>query len=237
MEMKKLTISKSQLFLIPEDERLYWIFTMIVLNDLNTLLRCVSLSYPDKKSNNEIIKKSQTSQTIFFLETLSGKLLEAWNLIEHRLFNNINKNELSQDGKNALHNIEQYFTDDENLLTHIRNKLAFHYDVGKVNKFINEMKNDDSIELIFHKKAINCKYFINEAVIESIICSFLQYPKENAYCAWEKLISEIHKITNCFIIVLNELLLVIIKKYLKLESTDIEIPDPPEIVTMPSFLK
>ena len=241
MKLFKINFSKSKLDTIPEIEQVFFIQLMQFLNELNVLQKCVIVSNNELDSLNTIEKRGQISQAQFFIRTLAGKLNEGWkmindNFVETQLSREY-ENLLSQKGKESLSELRKYFNDENNLVRLIRNKFAFHYDKEKIKEEINKIPQEKLLEIYISEHRVNCLYSISDTIVNWSILNSID--STNSQRAMDILIGDIAiKVSGLFRAFCGDCICIIVKK-LDLNSTEIEIPDPPSIdeVKLSYFIK
>lgn len=241
MKLSKINIPKSKLDTIPEKEKVFFIQLMHFLNELNILQKCAIVSSNKLASLTTIEKRSQISQAHFFIRTLAGKLNEGWkmiskNFVETQLSREY-ENLLSQKGKEGLSELIGYFNDENNKVRLIRNKFAFHYDKEKIKEEIDKIPQEELLEMYISEHRVNCLYSISDTVVNWSILDSID--SSNSQRAMEILIGDIAiKVSGWFREFCGDCVCIIVKK-LELNSTEVEIPEPPSIddVKLPYFVK
>jgi len=241
MKLLKINIPKSKLDTIPEIEQVFFIQLMQFLNELNILQKCVIVSSNELGSLTTIEKRGQISQAHFFIRTLAGKLYEGWKMIGKNFFETQLSSEyeslLSQKGKESLSELIVYFNDENNLVRLIRHKFAFHYDQEKIKEEIDKVPQEELLEVYVSEHPANCLYSISNTIVNWAILNSID--SSNPQRAMDKLFDEITiKVSGCFQKFGADCVFIIVKK-LELNSTEVEIPEPPSIddVKLPYFVK
>jgi len=241
MKLSRINIPKSKLDTIPEIEQVFFIQIMQFLNELNILQKCVIVSSNELGSLTTIEKRGQISQAHFFIRILAGKLYEGWkmiskNFVETQLSREY-ENLLSQKGKESLSELIGYFNDENNKVRLIRNKFAFHYDKEKIKEEIDKIPQSEMLEMFVSEHRINCLYTISDTIVNWSILNSID--SSNSQQAMDILIGDIAiKVNGWFREFCGDCVFIIVKK-LELNSTEIEIPEPPSIddVKLPYFVK
>jgi predicted CopG family antitoxin len=241
MKLHKINILKSKLDTIPEIEQVFFIQLMQFLNELNILQKCTIVSSNELASLTKIEKRSQISQAHFFIRTLAGKLYEGWKMIGKNFLktqlSSEYENLLSQKGKKSLSELIVYFKDKNNLVRLIRNKFAFHYDKEKIKEEIDKIPQEELLEMYVSEHRANCLYSISDTIVNWSILNSID--SSNSQQAMDILISDIAiKSSRRFLEFCGDCVCIIVKK-LELNSTEVEIPEPPSIddVKLPYFVK
>jgi hypothetical protein len=241
MKLLKINIPKSKLDTIREIEQVFFIQLMQFLNELNILQKCAIVSSNELASLATIEKRSQISQAHFFIRTLAGKLNEGWEMIRKDFFktqlSREYENLLSQKGKESLSELKVYFKDENNLVRLIRNKFAFHYDKEKIKEEVEKIPQEELLEMYISEHRGNCLYSISDTVVNWAILNSIN--SSNSQQAMDILIGDIAiKVSRWFREFCGDCVCIIAKK-LELNSTEVEIPEPPSIddVKLPYFVK
>lgn len=241
MKILKINIPKSKLDTISEIEQVFFIQLMQLLNELNILQKCVIVSNNELESLTTIEKRGQISQAQFFIRTLAGKLNEGWkmiskNFIETQLSREY-ENLLSQKSKESLSELKIYFSAENNLVRLIRNKFAFHYDRKKIREEVKKIPQEALLEVYISEHRANCLYSLSDTIINWAILNSID--SSNPQRAMDRLIGEIAlKVGRLFQEFCGDCVCIIAKK-LGLNSTKVEIPEPPSIdkVKLSYFVK
>jgi len=241
MKLLKINIPKSKLDTIPEIEQVFFIQLMRFLNELIVLQKCFIVSNNKLDSLTTIEKRGQISQAQFFIRTLAGKLNEGWkminkNFLETKLSSEY-ENLLSQKSKESLSELIVYFNDENNLVRLIRNKFAFHYDNKKIKEEIDKIPQEALLEVYISEHTANSLYSLSDTIINWAILNSID--SSNPQRAMDELFDIIvKKISRCFLEFCGDCVCIIAKK-LELNSTEVEIPEPPLIdeVKLPYFVK
>jgi len=231
MKILKINIPKSKLDTIPEIEQVFFIQLMQLLNELNILQKCVIVSNNELESLTTIEKRGQISQAQFFIRTAAGKLYEGWKMISKNFvgtqLSREYENLLSQKGKESLSELKVYFSDENNLVRLIRNKFAFHYDRKKIREEVKKIPQEALLEMYISEHRANCLYSLSDTIINWSILNSID--SSNPQRAMDLLIGEIAlKVSRWFQEFCGDCVSIIAKK-LEINSTEVEIPEPPSI--------
>ena len=231
MKLLKINIPKLRLDTISEMEQVFFIQLMQLLNELNILQKCVIVSNNELESLTTIEKRGQISQAQFFIRTLAGKLNEGWKMINKNFvgtqLSREYKNLLSQKSKESLSELKVYFSAENNLVRLIRNKFAFHYDRNKIREEVKKIPQEALLEVYISEHRANCLYSLSDTIINWAILNSID--SSNPQRAMDRLIGEIAlKVGRLFQEFCGDCVCIIAKK-LGLNSTEVEIPEPPSI--------
>ena len=113
--------------------------------------------------------QGQIVLSIFYVKLLAGKLNESWEFLHYSFLINREIVEVfnrsgSQEGIESLNKIKKYFGR-SNLINHIRNKYAFHYDPKELEKEFTNIKDDLDLYMDDKTMANNLNYFAELPVI------------------------------------------------------------------------
>jgi hypothetical protein len=242
MKLLKIEIPKSNLLSIPENERIFLIQFMNLLNDLNILNKLTY--YSSKDTNVDVVRKAQNTQALLLIRIQAGKLFEGWKLLQKYFFGaKISKEmegKLSGLGKIGLAELKKYFGTKDNIIHLIRDEFAFHYSPAsseKISKRIVEAPDSEVFEIFISEDHGNCLYHISHVLVMVAILKSLRCP--DFWTAMDKLLEDVHKVTGWFLQFLGECLIVIFEKYLGRGHIEVEIPEPPTIddVKLPFFVR
>jgi hypothetical protein len=126
IKLTKLTLSQEESNkLDPKQKKRFLMFTCFI-RDLNLLQKCL-LYANNGKTTDEIQESAKTTISFFFLKTLISKIHEMW------FFLNRNKvlddyPQFSDTLKEKIKPIQDFFSEEDNILAFIRNKFGFHYE-------------------------------------------------------------------------------------------------------------
>ncbi|MDD5063381.1 MAG: hypothetical protein PHQ35_01295 [Phycisphaerae bacterium] len=246
MKLLKVVIPKSKLSSVPENERVFFVLTGSLLNDLNMLQKLMIFS-SNVKTANQVAHMAQNIQTLSLIRIQAGKLHEGWKLLQKNFFGTklsfAYEKELTDPEKESLEKLKTYFRKDKNLISSIRNKFAFHYypSSTEINQLIDDLRESEIFEIFMSEFYGNCVFSMSNVLINYLILEHtgVENTDENTNKAMIKLLHDITDVTSWFGSFLGGCLLVFAKKHLGLESTEVEIPEPPDIneVTLPYFIK
>ena len=131
MKVFRLSITETELNSIPEDERLFFIQTGQILNDLNILQKFLIISSNKLEDTTDTTeRKGKNSQSLLITRLLAGKLHESWELLKRIFFSarisQQYEQSLSPSAKDGLNKLKKYYGK-QNLITQIRNEYSFLY--------------------------------------------------------------------------------------------------------------
>lgn len=144
----ELRFDKSALSHVPEAERILYFMLGEVANDLSTLSKQAMFWIQPQDGQSEIHEFARTSAAFLNLKLLAGRIYEAWNLLkkaEHSRVFAAYRQDLDQGALDALSTIKKYFNTTNNLINHLRNKLAFHSDFETVKSAYAALPNEEPL--------------------------------------------------------------------------------------------
>lgn len=245
VKVSKIRITKSDLLSMCENERVFFIQSGDLLNDLNVFSKLLMFCMNRQRADNGVMKTARDVQTMCLIRILVGKLHEGWKLIDKWYYGSTISRKydglLEQSAKDAVGEIKKYFSR-KNLISEIRNRLAFHYGPKeqeerreRVRVLIEKMRDSQILEIYVSKAHGNCLFPMSN---DSVILDILNLTGEsNNEQAWEKLREDIKKVINWFIEFLDGYHLVWAQKYVGLKASDEEEIPAPSIknVSLPYF--
>lgn len=167
MKVYELQIPKSDLEKIPDPERnIFLLFGHVhdELAFLNKLLLLVSDS-----DATGIEQHAMTTQAMIVGRLYCGKIHEAWEMVRKRyLKKNIAQTldpQLGKQGRDALAQLVDYFSDQKNLLSRIRNDFAFHYNIRHLPGSLSEFGDEYTFTLIASGSVANSLHRCSEEFI------------------------------------------------------------------------
>ena len=243
MQLHRIAVPKEILVEMPENERNFFISVGHLLNELNVLnkifYRCSR--YP---TSDRIVGKAQTTQALCMAKILAGKLAVGWEMLRTFYFNTQLSREysllLSPEASEAQRELGRYFGRSTNVVSAIRNRYAFHYDLKQFSEALAAPSEEDGWEKFIGKKTGNSLYFFSELVIGHSLLRHINSVSQKA--AMETLIDDINLICELFITFLTGCLIVITERYLLnddgLSIEPVNIEDPPGLddVRIPFFV-
>jgi hypothetical protein len=150
MNVTRVVLRKNDLVGLSEEEQTIVVSAMLILNEINTLMTSALFSYPAENEPNDVVKKAQLNQALFFMALLAGKLNEAWKAVSSGILGSRAFAErecvLSAQTKAALTELRTYFEGGAKPIPMLRNKLAFHYDKEIIAEAYGRLKSTEPFE-------------------------------------------------------------------------------------------
>jgi hypothetical protein len=237
MDIYRISIPKAKLNELPEYEQIFFVQASNLLNDLNTLWKC--LVYSSYDTDNEIEKRSQTGQALFFARLTAAKCWEGWQMLQKSYFgtplSREYQHQLSAEGLAELENLKRYFSR-KNLIDHVRNRFEFHAPERQALKaFLGEIPDDEVFDVYIEESQGNCRYQMADVVVT---CALMETIATDPKEAMPRLLREPVEVTGHFLGFLGGWMQVFLGKQ-HLEARQESIPDPPMLqeVKLPFFVR
>ncbi len=241
MKLFKVVIPKSKLYLMPQNERIFFILFGALLNDLSMFQKLMIFS-TNSKTKNRVVRAAQNMQTLSFARFQIGILSEGWQLLQKNYFGTRVSKEyeplLSEPAKESLENLKRYFSTNENWMCSVRNRFCFHYPSSEeIAKLIDEAPASEIFEIFMSEFYGNCFFSMSNTIVNFGILKCTG--SSNLQSAMDKLLRDGNKVSRWFGDFLGECLLVIANKHLGFEHAEVGIPKPCDIyeVTLPYFIR
>jgi hypothetical protein len=176
MIIYRLTVSKKQLNLFPEKERIFFIQMGHLANELTTLTKILICA--NAETEIQIMKRAYTTQTSIIARICIGKVYEGWRLFQDYFFSSqlAKKYEakLSQSGQENLQKLKKYFGK-KNLICEIRNKFSFHNPSSQDIKNQLELIPDEAdLDLYIGTQHANSNYYLSEEIISRAMLNYVE---------------------------------------------------------------
>jgi len=228
---------------IPENEKLLFVKTSLFADEINILLKLITFSNKEVVGDQALLK-AQNNQTIFLLKLLAGKLREGWDILEKDLWSSKLARDLESDlkekGRNNLAKLKEYFKDcsDNNPISLIRKKYAFHYDSEYIKEQLRAISIDEPLDLYLAEHPYDTFYSISHMIINHSILE--KVSKGDPWKALNIIFNDIIKVALWFIGLTFEILTIIRKKYSNvfLEAKLVRLDDVPDVndIFIPYFV-
>lgn len=238
MKLYKVSIDKEELKSLPQKESLFFLQAGAALDDINILTKLLIIS--NKTVNGAVETKAQNSQTLFILSILTGKLFECWQFLQKAYF----KSKIAKDyeqllpevAKKNLADLKTYFGRG-NLIKHVRDKLAFHYDTAEIVDQMNNISEDEFPEFYLSEELINNFFYISEVIRMETILDYTG--KSDPFEALDSFFAEVLDAANSFKLFLHHCLVVVARNHSNWKFEEIEIHDTLKItdVFLPYFVE
>jgi hypothetical protein len=236
MKLYKVSVGRTELEALPENELTFFIQAGRVLNEIGILHKLTIFS--NKEAGTEVERKAQNSQSVFLLSILAGKLWEGWELLQKAYFGaKLSKHYqrlLPSSANDSLDNLKRYFSKGENLIKKIRDKIAFHYDSPEVIAQFGKTPQDEVFEIYISEDQGNSLYYISNVLLINAILEWTGIP--DPLKAIDSFFEEVLSAAGWFIDFFNHCLAAMAQENWNLQ--EITIPSPPKIteVAIPFFV-
>lgn len=161
---------KTSLDRISHEERQFFLLCGHVANEINVLNKLFYWASNFDESE-EIITRAHMAQSLVIGKLLTGKLWEAWKIIQQRFVrSNLSDDyrpSLEDEAQTALKNLERYFANKDNVVRKVRNWFAFHYDWRKIAAGYNDDLKDDDLYFYIGENHANSMYYASEVVVNT----------------------------------------------------------------------
>lgn len=242
VKLLKVEIPKSKLVEVPEKERLFFVQIGNLLSDLSILQKLTIFSTNERQSNN-VMRMAQNLQTLSLLRIQTGILWEGWQLLQKKFFGSglSKKYEplLDEKARKGLEALKEYFNRRGGLFKFIRTNFAFHYHLSSepLKELIDEAPDSEIFEIYMSDFFGNCVFSMSNVLATFAILKFTDI--SNTDGAMRRFLQDITKVTGWFGDFLGGCVLIFATKHLGLDSSEVEIPEPPDVntVSVPYFIK
>jgi hypothetical protein len=241
MKLFKVTISKSKLNQMPQNERIFFVLFGALLNDLSMFQKLMIFS-ANPRPKNQVLRTAQNIQTLNLARFQIGILSEGYQLLQKNYFGTKVSKEyeplLSKPAKQSLENLKRYFSTNENWMCSVRNRFCFHYPSSEeIEKLVDDAPDSEILEIFMSEYFGNCLFSMSNIIVNFGILKCTG--GSDIQSSMNKFLRDAKKVSRWFGDFLGECLLVIANKHLGFEHTEVEMPEPNDIdvVTLPYFVK
>ncbi len=161
-----IKLKKAQLDAMPKSERNFLILLAHCANELAILAKLFHFSAggrPRKQLNRQLMNV----QALLMGRLVTGKIHECWVILKNQYFGKALQKKyhrkLDAEARAVLETMQKYFTD-PNLIRQVRNKFAFHYDVGQIAKGYATLKADEPLDIYLSKSQANTLYAFADVI-------------------------------------------------------------------------
>lgn len=212
MQIKKLTFSKSDLALIDEKERNFFIGAAHISNELNVLSKLFQWALVRPK--NEIERRIMVTQGLMLGRILNGKLYEGWKYLEKAFFgpkiSKVYEPLLSPLATEALEELKVYFSSSNTIGT-VRNKFSFHYDPTHFGAGYDGLDDDVSLEILLGEQNANTIFAFSDDIVGQGLVDAID-PADRSK-AMESFMTETSRVSGLFSVFLGECMRIVLSKY------------------------
>jgi len=239
----RVALTKAHLDQIPHDERIFYLMSSQLANDLNALAKLLIFA-SNGVGGDEIQRHVATTQAMLFVKVMAGRLQEGKVMLNKafaakRLWKKY-KNDLSQDARTNYEAINEYFGR-ANLIEKIRNKFAFHSDVKVVqDTYEKAPSNAPFVDYLAVRYVGHSLYYGAEAL--TLNAMLKATGEHDSRVGLLKLIHEPAQVATWFDNFIRNFNVLMLSRYVGLSQDDLEarkvnITDGPviDVVTLPFF--
>jgi hypothetical protein len=196
MIIHKVVISKKQLTLFPEKERVLFIQIGHLANELTILMKL--LIYAHTNSSFDVVRKAYTMQASVIARICIGKIFEGWRLLESNLFaSSLSKKyeaKFSRAGSQALQNLKKYFGK-KNLISEIRNRFSFHNPPFEdIKDLLDSIPEEAELHMYLGTEQANNNYYLSEEIISRAMLNYVE--SNNLQQAMDRMYKELIEVSG-----------------------------------------
>jgi hypothetical protein len=155
------SFSKGDLDAVPEVERTLFFILAEIANELTILSKQLIFWLQPVDSEDDVEKFARTSAGLTTARLLAGRIHEAWNVLrakEHGQVYLLYRSELDADSVAAFATIKKYFGKKDNVVSLLRNKMAFHTDFQIIRDAFADFPRNEELTNFIHKTSGNTFY-------------------------------------------------------------------------------
>jgi hypothetical protein len=241
----RVELTRAHLDKIPHDERIFYLMASQLANDLNVITKLLIFAANGViKSSDQVQHHVATTQVLFFVKMMAGRLHEGKRLLGSAFFSKglwtKYKDDLPPDARANLEEINRYFGK-ENMIDKIRNKFAFHSDLDVIEEmFANAPENAPFIDYHAFRYKGDSLYYGAEALTMNAMLKIIGETDPRA--AVQRLTREPGRIAALFIDFIQSFGALMLTRFIgltqeHLEARKVNVGDGPVIddVTLPHF--
>lgn len=244
MKIEKITITRNQLNLLPEKERVFFVQLGHFANELSVLIKL--LVFSENKSDIEVVKKAYFMQESIVVRLSAGKLFEGWQLLQKNYFaTKLSKKYdkiLPINGQKVLSNLKKYFGT-KNVIADIRNNFSFHNpSFDEVSKQLKAIPNNTEFELFIGEDYASTNYYMAEQIISNTMLNYVK--KSTLQQAMNEIIKDLAEVSSWFLPFCRYIMLTFLDEFvgpsnekLKLEEIEMKTEGYIKEITIPFFVK
>lgn len=203
MDIYKIELNKEDITSLPANERVFLIYAGHALNELNVLCRMIVFSIPARRGEAE--RQFMVIQSMMLMRMLAGKLHEIWVLFNRTYYKSKLaielKGQIGDEADIALKALNTYFSKPAASLSTVRNKHAFHYEVGQVDAGLANLSPKATLDIYFEKKSANTIWGFADSIVNSAVTTAIDPKSHNS--AFETLMNDTQVIARSFQTVLE----------------------------------
>ena len=239
MELHTVSISKSQLAALSENEQALLVQLGTLHNELHMLLKfllmadSVAARQPDGP-----VKTGAAAQSWLFMTLLALKICEGKKSLLDQSYHGTKlskyySGELTSEGQHALKEVNRYFDRGDNRISRIRDEITAHYSHDTVKEQISKFPADHASEcIICEDMRGNCLFGLSRDVMLFAGLGWdgsLKDRKEEFVEEVKGLYKEIIKVAFWLVDFLHDCLRLLVEKMDLDQLEEVEIPNPPSL--------
>jgi hypothetical protein len=196
MIIHKVAITKQQLSLFPEKERVLFIQIGHLANELTTLTKLLIYAHTD--SSIDAVRKAYTMQASVIARICIGKVFEGWRLLETNLFaSSLSQKyeaKLSTEGSESLQKLKRYFGK-KNLISEIRNRFSFHNpSFEDVRGLLVSIPEEAELHMYLGTQQANSNYYLSEEIISRAMLNYVE--SDSLHEAMDRMHKELSEVSG-----------------------------------------
>ena len=222
MKLQQITLTRTELDRVPDDERILLILLSHVANELNVFAKLV---YWSGSTPNESLVENKGNNTIFLtlIRLFTGKLHETWRLFEQAFFSSklaqTYENQMEKSDKDSFDELKRYFGR-KNLIATVRNSYAFHYSPDRIKAAYASLSPDDDLVMYLGELDFNTLYDFSDIIVNSAMLN--EICADDSKAAMEKMRNETVKVHGLFNRVIAGLMVVTVRRNLGQNLSDFD---------------
>ncbi len=222
MQIQKMTFLKEDLAAVEEKERIFFIGTAHISNEINVLSKL--FQWAISRPTSEIERRVMLTQGLMLGRLLNGKLYECWRFLEKAFFgaqvSKIYSPILSGDATEALKELKAYFSSN-NVIATVRNEFSFHYDPTHFGTGYNALENDVLLEIYLAEQNANTIFsFADDIVGRGMIDAINSTDKSKAM---DSFMTETSRISGLISVFLGSCMRLAIDRNLSHKKTGVDV--------------
>jgi hypothetical protein len=148
-QLFQIALTKAHLDHIPPDERVFYLVAGQLSNEINILTKLLWFAFNQYRATDGVLNEAALAQILLIVKLLAGKLYEGYRFIgkafsAKKLYQKY-KGNLNEDARDALHKINRYFGDADNIVQKIRHEFAFHSGTKEVEKIYSHLAQTETL--------------------------------------------------------------------------------------------
>ena len=245
VKIYRVSISETKLSSIPEDERVFFIQSAYLVDELSFLLKL--LFFANGKSEVEEEQRGLFTQHIFVARMLAGTLSKGWQILEKSFFGSgisvKYESQLEESVRSDLKELKRYFGR-KNIIREIRNKFSYHHDANEIRNELSLVPSGSGYDIYLAKNPANSLYCIAQEIAGLALLRRIKEVEQvdDIDDAYARLFSDVESVSKKFRSVLKSCLELIVKTSLGQElenakAIDVGEPAKMDDIRLPFFVE